>query len=258
MIGIVVLTGASWLLFKFVLKKNLFLNWFTPLNQRGIEALTGFGIALTALLVPLGIKTLIFSTEWQINSTFAADSLIGAFYFFFKSILFEELVFRGALLSILAYYAKNKTAVIISAICFGVYHWFSYGMLGSGIIPMAYIFLVTGGMGFVWAYIYIKTNSVVMPSLIHLSWNYVSSLVLDYQPFGQLLFKSNNNIEYSPLVEFGFKLGGELLSIFLIYILFQLYLRNKKGLIQRNQPLDIFKYLKNSITSNALRQLPQH
>ncbi len=223
MIGIIVLTGASWLLFKFILKKEVFLDWFTPIKRRGIEVLIGFCIALLSFSIPLALQTLLFSIEWELNTVIESNVLLGALYFFLKSIMFEELVFRGALLSLLAYYSKNKTAIFISAICFGIYHWFSYGMFGSGIIPMAYIFVLTGSMGFVWAYIYIKTNSIIMPVIIHLAWNFLSSLVLDYQPFGELLFKSNPTITYPPLTEFAFKFGGELLSVFLIFSLFQLY-----------------------------------
>lgn len=228
MIGIIVLTGVSWLMLRFVVKKNLFTLWFTPASEKGIEILIGLTITLAAFGVPLGLKTLVYSINWQLNPDADPTTLLNSLFFYFKSIMFEELIFRGAILTLLAHFTKNKTAILISAISFGVYHWFSYGMFGSGIIPMIYIFLLTGGMGLVWATIYIKTNSIVMPAMIHLSWNYMSALFLDYQPFGQLLFKANIALEYSSLVNFGIQAAGELISIFLIFGLFQLYLNNKK------------------------------
>jgi hypothetical protein len=228
MIGIVVLTGVSWFLLWFVIKKNLFTLWFTPASEKGIEVIIGLGIAMAAFGIPLALKTLTYSIDWQLNPDVNTGSLLSALFFYFKSIMFEELVFRGAILTLLAHFARNKTAILISAISFGVYHWFSYGMFGSGIVPMTYIFLLTGGMGYAWAYIYIKTNSIIMPAVIHLTWNYLSALFLDYQPFGQLLFRSDVASEYSSLVDFGIQAGGELASILLIFGLFQFYLRYKK------------------------------
>lgn len=228
MIGVLVLTVASWVLIKFFLKKNLFTIWFTSPRKRSAEVLAAIGISLLAFSIPLVIKSLSYSMEWRLSVDVELGLLINSFYFFFKSILFEELVFRGAILALLVHFLNSRMAILISAISFGVYHWFSYGMFGSGIVPMAYIFIITGSMGFVWAYIYVKTNSIIMPSIIHLLWNFLSSLFLDYQPFGELLFISEAITEYSPLVDFFFQAGGELLSVFLIFGLFQLFINNKK------------------------------
>lgn len=228
MIGIIFLTVTSWVLIRIFIKKNLFALWLIPFEQRGTEILAALSITLTAFAIPLALKNLIYSVQWQLSSDIELSALLSSLNFYFKSILFEELVFRGAILTILAHFVKNKMAILISAISFGVYHWFSYGMFGSGIIPMAYIFILTGSMGFVWAYIYIKTHSIIMPSVIHLVWNYLSSLFLDYQPFGQLLFKSEALTEYSPLVDFFFQAGSDLISVFLIFSLFHLFIRNKK------------------------------
>ena len=228
MIGIMFLTGVSWLLFWFIFKKNLFQFWFSNLQLRTTDALIGACIALLAFAIPLVLKSIIYSIDWHYNQGADARSLFSALFFYFKSIMFEELIFRGVILTLLADFTRNKVAVILSAIVFGIYQWFSYGMFGSGLIPMIYVFLLTGGMGFVWAYIYLKTNSIVMPAVIHLLWNFQSSLFLDYQPFGQLLFELTSAAEYSELFNFVIVAGGELMSILIMFGLFQFYIRNKK------------------------------
>lgn len=131
-------------------------------------------------------------------------------------------------------YLKERKAVLISALVFGIYHWFSFGMFGSGIVPMIYIFIVPGSMGWVWANIYARTHSIVMPVAIHLAWIFISSLFLDYNPFGELMFTSTINSHFSEMVDFGIQFSGELASVLLIFGMFKYY--NKKRLTKISQP----------------------
>lgn len=228
MLGNLVLTGVSWLLFYLVLKKPLLKNWFLPFNNLFIEIGVGSTLALSAFSIPLIIKTLIYNIEWSFSDSANFTDTIQAFYFYFNSVVFEELLFRGALLSLIIYFTSNKTAILISATAFGVYHWFSYGIFGNGLVPMAYVFLLTGGMGLTWAYMYSKTNSIALPVVTHLGWNFQSALFLDYQPFGQLLFKSTINRELSELASFGVQVGGDILSILLMFGGFKYYQHKKR------------------------------
>ncbi|MBT8238583.1 MAG: CPBP family intramembrane metalloprotease, partial [Croceitalea sp.] len=86
------------------------------------------------------------------------ESLNGVWWTF-KAALFEELIFRGAILYILIKKIGVKWACIISAITFGIYHWFSYEMFGRGLIPMIYVFLLTGAAGWMFAYAFARTRS---------------------------------------------------------------------------------------------------
>ncbi|MBO6522494.1 MAG: CPBP family intramembrane metalloprotease [Balneolaceae bacterium] len=188
----------------------------------------GLILALLAFAIPLITKTLIYNIEWSFSDSANFTDTIKAFYFYFNSVLFEELLFRGALLSLIIYFTSSRTAILISATAFGIYHWFSYGMFGNGLVPMAYIFLLTGGMGLIWAYMYSKTNSIVLPVVAHLGWNFQSALFLDYQPFGQLLFKSTINRELPELADFGIQAGGDILSILLMLGGFKYYQHKKR------------------------------
>lgn len=223
MLGNLVLIGVSWLLFYFEFKKSIIKSWLFPVKDRLKDIGIGTVIALIAFLIPFLIKNLIYSSDWQINEATSTFEVLNLFYYFFNSVLFEELIFRGALLAILIHYLSPKKGILISAIVFGIYHWFSYGMFGAGIIPMLYIFLLTGGMGLVWAMMYSKTNSIVLPVTVHLGWNFQSALLADYQPFGNLLVSTNATKEFPELTDFGIQLGGDILAICLMVASFLFY-----------------------------------
>ncbi len=48
-----------------------------------------------------------------------------------NSVLFEELLFRGYLLYKAIEWLGARKGCFLSAIAFGVYHWFSYGVIGN-------------------------------------------------------------------------------------------------------------------------------
>ena len=235
MIGILIITGASWLLFHFLLKKNLFRAWFLPVSTALRSAVVGISILLFSFGIPLLLKDLIYSLEWTPSPDKSLIKVTNSFWFYTKSVLTEELIFRGAFLSVLAHYISEKKSILISALCFGVYHWFSYGMFGSGLIPMLYIFLLTGTFGLVWSYMYIKTGSIVLPTIFHLGWNFSSSLFYNYQPFGELLFKSKSFREFGDFAGFLIQFGLEILAILIAFGLFKMYQikkpTNEAGLI---------------------------
>jgi membrane protease YdiL (CAAX protease family) len=59
-----------------------------------------------------------------------------SFIYHLKSALTEDLAFRGALLYILIKKIGVQKGFFLSAITFGIYHWFSYGMINGPIIPL--------------------------------------------------------------------------------------------------------------------------
>lgn len=97
--------------------------------------------------------------------------------------------------------AKNwrKKGAAFSAICFGIYHWFSYGLFGS-FIPMILIFLATGFTGLVWAYAFQKTKSMLLPIGLHLGWNFTLNQIFSKGPLGNQLFIPVKGFDYVQLV----------------------------------------------------------
>ena len=52
--------------------------------------------------------------------------------------------------------------MLIDAAAFGMYHWFSYGVVGNP-VAMIYVFLLTGAFGLMWARAFVVTGSVAAP-----------------------------------------------------------------------------------------------
>jgi membrane protease YdiL (CAAX protease family) len=76
-----------------------------------------------------------------------------------------------------------KAAISISALSFGVYHWFSYGVLGN-FMPMLVVLISTGLMGWAWALAFVKTRSIFMPIGFHFGWNLMYNTGFSKGPLG--------------------------------------------------------------------------
>lgn len=94
---------------------------------------------------------------------------------------FEEIVFRGILLTLLVHlWAKHRQgmllSIIVSSAIFGIAHLFNVYDLGvqAMMLQIGYSFL----MGMLWAVMYLKTKNLWMVMLMHATYNF----------FGQVLF----------------------------------------------------------------------
>ena len=94
--------------------------------------------------------------------------------------LFEEIMFRGIILTVLLAHYSKKKSIWISAVFFGVVHFanlfhdFNYEHL---IFTTAQV--IWGiGMGLLWGYLVIKTNSLIPSIILHYLSNALDSLWL--------------------------------------------------------------------------------
>lgn len=188
MIGIIVQLAVSWLIVWLYEKGNLNCLGLAPNKKR----LAGFALfflvtaacsALTFLL-----QMWIAKQSWQLNPHINFLLILKGTWFVIKSVLFEELIFRGVLLYILIRKTGVTKAIIISATAFGIYHWFSHELWGNP-VQMAFEFLTSGAMGLVLAYGYAKTQSLYVPVAIHLGWNMVQMVVFSGNTIGEQVFK---------------------------------------------------------------------
>lgn len=124
--------------------------------------------------------------QWKLNPALSANLILTGIWWNVKSVLFEELIFRGVLLYILIKKLGTVRAVVISAVAFGIYHWFSFEVVGD-VKQMAIIFVATGVMGLLYAYGYAKTFSLYIPVAIHLGWNVTRSVVFSETVIGDQL-----------------------------------------------------------------------
>ena len=195
MIGIIVQLALSWLLVWFFDRSNLLALGLMPTKERLKHFLIFVFFAAAFSASGFGLKMWIAQQRWQLNPAWTSALIGGGVWFNIKSVLYEELIFRGALFYILIKKLGATNAIWISSTAFGMYHWFSQGSLGNP-MSMLITFLVTGAMGLVLAYGYAKTQSLYVPIAIHFGWNVVQQVVFSNGPIGKRLL-----IEVTPQPE---------------------------------------------------------
>jgi len=186
MIGIIVQLALSWLLVWLFDKSNLSVLGLMPTKER-LQHFAFFLFTAAAFSASgFGLKMWIAQQSWQLNPEWTSALIAGGVWFNVKSVLYEELIFRGVLFYILIKKLGATKAIWISSTAFGMYHWFSQGSLGNP-ASMIITFVVTGAMGLVLAYGYAKTQSLYVPIAIHFGWNVVQQVVFSNGPIGKRL-----------------------------------------------------------------------
>lgn len=218
MIGILVALAISWLLLYFVEKKSIAVLGVVPTVRNMTQFLTGFLITAVLCVGTQYLDKILRGSVWTMNDW---QRVAGMLWWDFKSVLMEELMFRGALLYILIRKIGPSKAILISAAAFGVLHWFSFGVLGN-VIPMLFIFAGTGMMGYAWALAFAKTRSIMMPLGFHLGWNMLHNTIFSMGPLGAGLISSSGGIQIANW----FSLIG-LLGVPVIVILFVRYVQKE-------------------------------
>ncbi len=175
MIGILVELAISWLLIWFFEKKGLGVLGFRPTKQRIFDFALFF--LVTAACAASGfLIRMYFGERWALNPVFSWRLLGDGLWWNIKSVLYEELIFRGVIFYILIKRLGVTMAILISTIAFGIYHWFSFEILGD-LPKMILAFIITGLMGWLYAYGYVKTLSLYVPIAIHLGWNFTRNFI---------------------------------------------------------------------------------
>ena len=199
MVGILVVLALSWLLLWLFSKEHLTVLGIVPNQKRFTEFLIGSILMGAFCLINLLGQSYFTGISYVRNPDYGFWEALNGVWWTLKAALFEELVFRGALLYLLLKKIGAKWACIISAIAFGIYHWFSYQMFDRGLIPMIYVFFLTGAGGWMFAYAFAKTKSIFAPLGLHFGWIVISIVVLSAGPLGNSLFIVEGN---------GMELGG--------------------------------------------------
>lgn len=188
MIGIILIV-ISWVLLR-VQGRTLSELGFNKPSQRLVEFIAGLLIAGLFASAQFLLISTFAEFQWVLNLDFSAAMLMDSLRWNINSVLYEELVFRGYLLYKAIEILGTRKACYLSAVTFGIYHWFSYEIFGN-LVPMAYVFFLTGSFGLMQAYSFAKSKSVVLPIALHLGWNAVAIMIFSNGPLGaQLLVPS--------------------------------------------------------------------
>jgi membrane protease YdiL (CAAX protease family) len=199
MIGIIVQLIISWLLIWFFEKGNLSVLGFGLTKSRLADFLVFFIITAACCALGFLFRMYLAKEQWELNPSLNIQLFFSGLWWNIKSVLFEELIFRGTIFYILIRKIGALKAIILSSIAFGIYHWFSFEIWGD-IQQMAIFFFITGIMGAVYAFGYAKTFSLFIPCAIHLGWNFTQSFVFSQGKIGDGIFrlvKSQPNVTVS-------------------------------------------------------------
>ncbi len=225
MLGIIVILIISWALLYFLEKENLLALGFLPILKRLKQFLIGF---LLTTIICFGVQYLeafLKSSNWILNPAFTFGKVMQYFYWDLKSVLTEELIFRGAILYILINKIGSSKAILLSAILFGIYHWFSFGVIGN-LLAMLFVFIGTGIMGYAWALAFSKTKSILLPLGLHLGWNFTVNSIFSKGPLGEGLLLSQGGGAINEL----FSLVGLCLVPILVLIYVQFLVFDEKNI----------------------------
>ena len=184
MLGLFVVFSLSWVLLRRLAGEPITVLGITPTWKRCNEFLLGMGFMAAIAVINFTWQAHFKQVTYVINTEYSLPDFFRGSFWIFRSVLFEELVFRGAILYLLIRYIGAIKACLLSSVIFGIYHWFSYEVFGARLVLMIYIFLVTGMGGWMFAFAYAKTKSLFAPVGLHLGWNLVSAIVFSSGPLG--------------------------------------------------------------------------
>lgn len=199
MAGIAVELIISWLLLWFISKKHLSVLGFRPTKSRVINLGIGLLIAGSCCTIFLIMTTAFVNNSWILNKQVTAKAILESSRWNLVSVLYEELIFRGALLYIAIKKLGVTKACILSAVCFGIYHWFTFNVLGNPFM-MVITFLMTAIVGLSWSFAFAKTSSLYLPIGLHFGWNLFCTVVFSNGSSGQSIFVRTNDNQLQGLL----------------------------------------------------------
>ena len=225
MAGIVVQLALSLLLVWLFEKKDLGVLGFYPTKRRIFDFALFFLVICILCAAGFILRIYIGNERWAINPVLDFRLVADGLWWNIKSVLFEELIFRGVLFYILIKRLGATKAILISSIVFGIYHWFSFGIIGKP-VEMTIIFFQTGMAGLVYSYGYAKSFSLYIPCAIHLGWNFTHGFIFSEGSIGNgVLVRTSPAMRFdSYFMYFVFSTLPMIVAFAVIYLL----LRNRK------------------------------
>jgi hypothetical protein len=180
MIGLIIELLLSWVLLHFIEHRNLSVLGFKPTARRLRLAAMGFLLGVVYLTAFYLVQAALLHNPYHFNTAYSPPDMLKGLWYVFRNVLFEELIFRGALLYILIRRIGPSKAVLIAAIAFGIYHWFTIGF--GKPTQVAFFFLVMGLTGYVFARAFAKTGTILLPFALHFGFNFTIMILFSKNP----------------------------------------------------------------------------
>ncbi|MGG2932635.1 CPBP family intramembrane glutamic endopeptidase [Bacillus pacificus] len=156
---------------KFLFNKPKSFKYTSVFQYIFIPAIFGIGCLLLVLMIISYFNPNIFmDLSPSVNQSNEKDIILRFISVVIFAPIVEEIVFRGFLLHRLAYKFGLPAAIVLSSITFGILH--IQNVFGAIII------------GFVYCVIYVQTESLIAPILIHFIWNLLTGIkdIVMYMP----------------------------------------------------------------------------
>lgn len=187
MLQLIGLLAISWLLVWLFEKGNLSVLGLVPTKER-ITYFSILFIVSAMLSATTFLLRIYFAKEtYTISESLTTRSMLFETWYQLRTVFTEELLCRGVLLYILIKKIGKTIAVFISAIIFAVLHWLNAGVWGN--VPQMFIvFTFTFAMGFLLAYSYARTFSLLVPFAIHYGWNLTQNYIFPDTATGNHIF----------------------------------------------------------------------
>lgn len=187
MLQLIVLLAFSWLLIWLFEKRDLSVLGLTPTKDR-LKYVTILFIVSALLSASAFLLRMHFAKEaYILSQSLTARSILIETWHQFRTVLTEELLFRGALLYILFKKIGPTKAILISSILFAALHCLNAGVWGNS-TQMMIVFTFTFLMGLLLAYSFTKTFSILIPFAIHYGWNLTQNYIFPDTSTGNHLF----------------------------------------------------------------------
>jgi membrane protease YdiL (CAAX protease family) len=189
-----------------------------PNKRRIIDFISGLLFTITYFTLLMLAISYYTENPYHLNNHYSFRDFISTVFYIVKSVMYEDLIFRGALLYILIKRTGPFIAILVSSFTFGIYHWFSFNVFGSP-VQMLIVFLQTASAGYVFALAFRKTCSVYLPFAMHFGANITLMILFskDLNIGPQLLLKSYDEDPAIPNPFIG------ILLLFLYYGGYQLF-----------------------------------
>ncbi len=233
MLGLLVIIVISWVLLRFIGKENLKVLGIATNQKQVLQFIIGcLFIMLTNVLI-IYAESIVLKVDWELNNVINYNTILNSFIYHIRSAMTEDLIFRGAILYLLIKKIGSQKAMILSALAFGIYHVFSYGITGERIIVMLYIVLITGFTGYVWAYTFCKTKSIMMALGFHLGYNFLMTLFYESAPYGELIFIELSKINLNDWNWLFYNLIKGLLPSIITLVFVKQYVKRKLNIAEK-------------------------
>ena len=187
MLGLLIQIIISYFTIRWVQKEDLSVLGLKPSKPRISNLFLFCFIAGFCSATTFFLRMLFAKESWMIHSSLSWQLAFNAVWYNIKSVLYEELIFRGVLFYILIKRLGGTKAILISSIAFGIYHWFTYEVFNDP-VKMCWIFVIAFSAGYIYALGYYKTKSLYTPIGMHFGWNIVQSFIFSNGNIGSGVF----------------------------------------------------------------------